>query len=139
MPGLKQPEPVLVAAGVIRDSSGRILIAQRPAGSHAGGFWEFPGGKIQAGEDAFQALVRELAEEIGIQVFAASPLMICRHSYPERVVELHVFEVSDSAGEARGLEGQPLRWVTVEELGGAGLLEADLPIAAALMEKWNRG
>ncbi len=133
MSGLKSATLILVAAGVLRDAAGRVLIAQRPPGGHVGGFWEFPGGKLQAGESPLQALCRELAEEIGIQVSAASPLMSYRHSYPERVVELHVFEVSDYSGEAQGLEGQPLRWVAVEELATAGLLEADLPIAAALL------
>jgi 8-oxo-dGTP diphosphatase len=132
LPGLTPPELILVAAGVLRDASGRVLITQRRDGKHAAGFWEFPGGKIQAGESPLQALCRELAEEIGIQVSAATPLMTFRHSYPERVVELHVFEVSHYSGEPRGLEGQPLRWVTVAELGTAGLLEADQPIAAAL-------
>jgi len=132
LPGLRPPELVRVAAGVLRDDSGRVLIAQRPDGKHAAGFWEFPGGKIQSGESPLQALCRELAEEIGIVVAAAAPLMSFRHDYPERVVELHVFEVSRYSGEARGLEGQALRWVAVDELGSAGLLEADLPIAAAL-------
>ncbi|MDQ1304172.1 MAG: 8-oxo-dGTP diphosphatase, partial [Pseudomonadota bacterium] len=114
MPGLTPPELILVAAGVLRDASGRVLIAQRPDGKHAAGFWEFPGGKIQAGESPLQALCRELAEEIGIVVSAATPLMTFRHSYPERVVELQVFEVSHYSGEPRGLEGQPLRWVAVD-------------------------
>lgn len=135
MAELRPAELVLVAAGVLRDESGCVLIAQRPAGGHVGGFWEFPGGKIQSGESPLQALYRELAEEIGIQVSAASPLMTYRHSYPERVVELHVFEVSHYSGEAQGLEGQPLRWVAVEELATAGLLEADQPIAAALLAR----
>lgn len=132
MPGLKPAELIPVAAGVLRDASSRVLIARRPDGGHAGGFWEFPGGKIQSGESPLQALCRELAEEIGIQVSTAVPLMTFRHSYPERVVELHVFEVSHYSGEPQGLEGQPLRWVAVDELATAGLLAADLPIAEAL-------
>ncbi len=135
MPGLTPPELILVAAGVLRDASGRVLIAQRPDGKHAAGFWEFPGGKIQAGESPLQALCRELAEEIGIVVSAATPLMTFRHSYPERVVELQVFEVSHYSGEPRGLEGQALRWVAVDALGSVGLLEADQPIAAVLVER----
>jgi 8-oxo-dGTP diphosphatase len=126
------PELILVAAGVLRDGSGRVLIAQRPDGKHAAGFWEFPGGKIQSGESPLQALCRELAEEIGIQVSAATPLMSFRHDYPERVVELQVFEVSQYSGEPHGLEGQALRWVSVDALGSVGLLEADQPIAAVL-------
>lgn len=122
-----------MAAGILRDAAGRILIAQRPAGGHAGGFWEFPGGKLQPGESAAEALVRELREEIGIQVEAATPYMAYRHEYPERSVELHVFLVERYAGEPRGVEGQPLRWVTVDEFSSAGLLEADLPIAGKLL------
>jgi 8-oxo-dGTP diphosphatase len=138
LPGLKPAELILVAAGVLRDAAGRVLIAQRPAGGHAGGFWEFPGGKIQAGETPLQALVRELAEEIGIGVSAAAPLMTFRHSYPERIVELHAFAVTHYSGEAQGLEGQPLRWVAVDELASAGLLVADQPIAAALAANQDR-
>ncbi|MEO8445026.1 MAG: 8-oxo-dGTP diphosphatase MutT [Gammaproteobacteria bacterium] len=123
---------IRVAAGVLRDASGRVLIAQRPAGGHVGGYWEFPGGKLQDGETPDQALVRELQEELGVTVESALLFMSYRHTYPERVVELHVFLVSGYAGDPRGVEGQPLRWVALDELPSAGLLEADLPIAEAL-------
>ncbi len=123
---------IRVAAGILRDRAGRILIAQRPAGGHAGGFWEFPGGKLNPGEAPEHALVRELQEELGVTVEAATSFMTYRHEYPERVVELHVFLVERYAGEPRGVEGQPLRWVALAELPTAGLLEADQPIAAAL-------
>ncbi|MEO7387325.1 MAG: 8-oxo-dGTP diphosphatase MutT [Gammaproteobacteria bacterium] len=117
------------APGLIR---GRILIAQRPPGGHVGGFWEFPGGKLKDGESVEAALARELREELGIDVEAATPFMAYRHEYPERRVELHVFLVERYAGEPQGVEGQPLRWVTVAELATSGLLEADVPIAEAL-------
>ena len=133
MPELKPAELVLVAAGVLRDESGRVLIARRPDGGHAGGFWEFPGGKIQADETPLQALVRELAEELGISVEAATPLLSYRYPYPERIVELHVFDVSRYAGVARGIEGQPLRWVLPAELPSAKILEADKAIVELLM------
>jgi 8-oxo-dGTP diphosphatase len=123
---------IVVAAGILRDSQGRILIAQRPAGGHVGGFWEFPGGKLHPGELPAQALQRELHEELGVAVEDAVPFMTYRHEYPERIVELHVFLVERYAGEPRGVEGQPLRWVSVAELPAADLLEADQPIAAAL-------
>jgi 8-oxo-dGTP diphosphatase len=100
-----------------------------------GGYWEFPGGKLQADESPGQALVRELREEIGVSVEAALPFMTYRHAYPERIVELHVFLVQCYAGEPRGVEGQPLRWVDLQELASAGLLEADLPIAEALVSR----
>lgn len=133
MPGLKPAELIRVAAGVLRDASGRILIAQRPAGRHAAGFWEFPGGKIQADESPLQALGRELAEELGIRVEAASPLLCYRYPYPERIVELHVYAVSRYTGVARGIEGQALRWVLPGELPSAGILEADRAIVELLM------
>lgn len=131
-PALKTAELIRVAAGVLRDASGRILIAQRPAGRHAAGFWEFPGGKIQADESPLQALGRELTEELGICVEAASPLLCYQHPYPERIVELHVYAVSRYTGVARGIEGQALRWVLPAELPSAGILEADRPIVELL-------
>jgi 8-oxo-dGTP diphosphatase len=123
---------ITVAAGILRDARRRILIAQRPPGAHVAGFWEFPGGKLQPGESPAQALDRELMEELGVSVEAAVPFMTYRHEYPERIVELHVFLVEQYSGEPRGVEGQPLRWVSVAELPAAGLLEADQPIAVAL-------
>ena len=80
-----------------------------------------------------QALFRELAEELGISVEAANPLLSYRYPYPERIVELHVFEVTRYAGVAQGIEGQPLRWVSPAELSSAGILEADKAIVELLM------
>ena len=123
---------IKVAAGVLQDLHGRILIAQRPPGGHVGGCWEFPGGKLKVDEPPAQALKRELMEELGVTVEAAVPFITYQHAYAERTVELHVFLVERYAGVPRGVEGQPLRWVTKAELASAGLLEADLPIVAAL-------
>lgn len=130
-----RPEPAAlhVAAGVIRDGLGRVLIAQRPAGRHMAGGWEFPGGKVAAGETPLQALARELREEIGVEVHEARPLLRYRHAYPERVVLLDVWLVIAHSGEPRSLEGQPLRWEAVDRLLDAGLLEADRPIVDALL------
>lgn len=126
---------IAVAAGILKDGQGRVLIARRPPGGDIGGFWEFPGGKLQPGERPEQALQRELLEELGIAVEAAVPFMAYRHEYPGRTVELNVFLVERYSGEPRGVEGQPLRWVSVAELPAAGLLPADQPIAAAL-SRW---
>ena len=123
-----------VAAGVLVDNDGRVLIARRPEGSHAGGFWEFPGGKIAPGETGPGGLARELAEELGIVVTSAEPLITYRHDYPDRVIELEVFLVPGWRGEPRGLEGQPLQWRPLGELADAGLLPADLPIVDALVK-----
>jgi 8-oxo-dGTP diphosphatase len=130
------PEAVLhVAAGVIFDGERRVLIAQRPPGRHLAGHWEFPGGKVGAGETARSALTRELREEIGIEVQAATPLVRYSHDYPERTVLLDVWTIEEYTGEPRGLEGQALRWEAVERLMAAGLLEADLPIVEVLRRR----
>ncbi len=126
-----RPE-ITVAAGVLEADDGRVLIARRPEDKHAGGLWEFPGGKIAAGETARAALDRELEEELGIEVVEARPLIGYRHSYPERDVVLRVFRVLRYIGEPEGREGQPLRWVAPDELLESGLLPADEPIVDAL-------
>ncbi len=122
-----------VVAGVVRSTEGLVLIARRPPGSHQAGGWEFPGGKLMPGELPLAGLQRELREEIGIEVLAAEPLLQCRHAYPERRVLLDVWTVVRYTGEPRALEGQPLRWETLERLPGAGLLPADLPVIDALL------
>ena len=124
-----------MAAGVLRDDSGNVLIAQRPTGKHLAGSWEFPGGKLREGESPGEALRRELREEIGVEVLAAESLVRYTHEYPDRVVLLDVWRVTSFRGEPRGLEGQPLRWAPVESLLEAGLLPADLPIVDAL--RWQ--
>jgi 8-oxo-dGTP diphosphatase len=126
-------EEIVVAAGVIEASDGTVLIARRPEDKHAGGFWEFPGGKVRDGESARAALDRELEEELGISVLKAAPLIGYRHTYPERDVVLRVFRVHRYVGEPSGLEGQPIRWVAAEELHNSNLLPADAPIIEALL------
>ena len=123
---------VRVVAAVLRDERGRVLIAQRPAGKHMGGYWEFPGGKIAPGESSEQALTRELAEELGVALRRCHPLLQLRHDYADRVVELEVFAVDEYCGEPSGLEAQALKWVAAAELGGQALLPADRPIVEAL-------
>ena len=123
---------VRVVAAVLRDDHGRVLIAQRPAGKHMAGYWEFPGGKIAPGESSEQALKRELAEELGVSLQRCHPLLQLRHDYADRVVELEVFAVDDYAGAPAGLEAQALKWVAAAELYGQALLPADRPIVEAL-------
>jgi 8-oxo-dGTP diphosphatase len=95
------------------------------------GAWEFPGGKQELGETRREALRRELYEELGIEIEAAEPFIELVHDYPDRSVFLDVWLVLAFSGEPHGREGQPLRWVAIEELGDAGLLEADRPIVEA--------
>jgi len=124
--------PVRVVAAVLRDAAGRVLIAQRAPGKHMAGYWEFPGGKIAAGESGEQALARELAEELGVALRRCHPLLQLRHDYPDRVVELDVFVVDDYGGEPQALEAQALKWVATAQLAAQALLPADRPIIEAL-------
>jgi len=126
--------PVIhVVAGVVIDAAGRVLIAQRPAGTHMAGGWEFPGGKLEPGEERLAELARELREELGITLSGQPrPLIRVRHAYPSREVLLDMWVVKRYGGEARGLDGQALRWCSQEELEKTELLPADRPIVRAL-------
>ncbi len=121
-----------VVAGALFDSSGRVLIAQRPAGKALAGRWEFPGGKLDAGELPYDGLVRELREELGIVVGAAERLMRYPHRYPDRTVWLDLWLVTDWSGVPQGLDGQALKWVEPARLHEEDILEADAPMVAAL-------
>ncbi len=125
---------ILVVAAALYDSEGRVLIAQRPQGRHQAGRWEFPGGKVAPGEAESAALVRELREELGIEVSVSRPFMRLRHSYPDRSVELSLWIIERFAGTPRGLDGQQLRWVAPADLGRQDLLEADRPFVEALVK-----
>ncbi|UVE18615.1 Nudix family hydrolase [Pseudomonas sp. LS44] len=120
-----------VAAAVIRDAAGRVLLARRANDKHQGGLWEFPGGKVEDEETVQAALRRELAEELGIRVTAARPLIQVRHDYSDKHVLLDVWEVSAFDGEAHGAEGQPLAWVGPRQLGDYDFPAANRPIVAA--------
>ena len=126
--------PVLVVAAALMDTQGRVLIAERPAGKHMAGRWEFPGGKVAAGEAEEAALARELEEELGIAVVDARPMMRLTHRYPDRDVELSMWVVERYRGEPQALDGQRLKWVPRAQLGGEDILEADRPFVAALVQ-----
>jgi 8-oxo-dGTP diphosphatase len=121
-----------VVAAALCDPQGRILIAQRPATKHMAGRWEFPGGKVAAAETEPQALLRELYEELGVQVREPQFCLRLTHTYPDRSVELSFWIVRDYSGEPRGLDGQQLRWVPVAALKDQDILEADRPFIEAL-------
>ncbi len=121
-----------VAAGILRDSSGRILITERLCDGPFDGLWEFPGGKIADGETSIQALIRELAEELGIEVATSQPFMELHHEYPDRIVDIEFFVVTSWSGTPAGLEGQGLRWVLPSDLDPDKLLPADVPVLEAL-------
>ncbi len=124
-----------VAAGILCDQLGRILIAERLGDGPFHGLWEFPGGKIAPGETAERALSRELAEELGIEVTEISSFMNLRHEYDDRVVSIEFFLVSAWNSEPIGREGQELRWVPSEFLNADELLPADMPVVAALQQR----
>lgn len=120
-----------VAAAIIVKAGGDILIARRAANQHQGGLWEFPGGKVEAGEPVEQALARELDEELGIRVRQARPQIRIRHDYPDKSVLLDVWRVEAFEGEAHGREGQPIRWVAPAGLDDYAFPAANVPIVRA--------
>lgn len=123
-----------VAAGILCDASGRVLIAERVGGGAFQGLWEFPGGKIAPGESASEALYRELAEELGIKVTECSSFMNLRHEYVDRLVTIEFFLVNSWKRKPMGREGQALRWVAKDSLDAAELLPADVPVVRALQQ-----
>jgi mutator protein MutT len=130
---LGEKPPIHVIAAAVIDVAGRVLIAQRPPGKHLAGGWEFPGGKLEPGEDRRTGLARELREELGITLSVPPrPLIRVRHSYDYGNVLIDMWVVREYSGEPRGLDGQALRWCAQDELESVELLPADGPIVAAL-------
>lgn len=128
----QQRKIVDVVAAVIMQPDGRFLLARRPDGKPYAGYWEFPGGKVEAGESLFQALARELHEELGIEVKHAYPWLVRHFDYEHASVKLHFFRVVAWAGEAHGKESQLLAWQMPCSVDVAPLLPANGPILNAL-------
>lgn len=123
---------VHIAAGALRNERGEVLICQRPAHKIYPGEWEFPGGKVEPGEAARDALARELREELGIAVRSARPLIRLRHEYPELAVDLDTWLVTDWDGRPTSNEHLAEAWVVPDEMPRWKLLAADRPIVSAL-------
>ncbi len=121
-----------VAAGILCDESGRVLITERLSDGPFNGLWEFPGGKIADGEDPIDALSRELAEELGIRLSEATAYLQLHHEYPDRTVDLEFFLVTRWDGDPSGLEGQGVRWLHPSEINPDMLLPADAPVIESL-------
>ncbi len=124
------PPLCLVACAVLVDAEGRVLVTTRPPGREMAGLWEFPGGKVEATESPEEALVRELAEELGIMTDGAclAPCGFASHAYPARRVLLLAFAIRKWAGRPVPREGQALRWVRVSDLFGLPMPPADRPL-----------
>ncbi|MEQ1530128.1 MAG: Nudix family hydrolase, partial [Methylococcales bacterium] len=132
MPNTEPKKLLQVAVGVVKDADGNILIALRDSALHQGGLWEFPGGKLESGETAEQALVRELKEELNVTVQTAKPLITINHHYPDKSVQLHVFLVEQFFGPVQSCEGQPFAWVAVADLCNYPFPKANRAIINAL-------
>jgi 8-oxo-dGTP diphosphatase len=131
MPSIAADTIVHVAVGVLVDR-GRVLVTRRALTAHQGGKWEFPGGKLHAGETTLAALRRELNEELGIDAQHAHALMQVSHAYTDKHVLLDVWKVATYAGTPYGREGQESRWVSRDELLTLDMPDADRPIQRRL-------
>jgi 8-oxo-dGTP diphosphatase len=125
-----------VAAGILLDSQQCFLMGQRPVGKPYAGYWEFPGGKVEAGETLFQALQRELQEELGITIHDSVDLMMIEHDYPHAYVRIHVSVIRDWTGEPTGCENQALSWQDLnrDQLTVDPLLPAASPMIQQLKQ-----
>ncbi|GGI71622.1 NTP pyrophosphohydrolase [Polymorphobacter multimanifer] len=124
---------VQVAAGALIDAQGRVLVAERPAGGTMAGLWEFPGGKIEAGETPEAALARELDEELGVTIGSPTPLGFVSHAYPTFHLVMLLFGVREWRGEPRGRLNQRLQWVAACDLAELAMPSADYPLVPAII------
>jgi 8-oxo-dGTP diphosphatase len=131
-----RPPLVLVAAVVLVDADGRVLLAQRPAGKAMAGLWEFPGGKVDAGETPEAALIRELGEELGIDVTASclAPFTFASHTYPDFHLLMPLYVCRKWSGIPAAREGQRLKWVRPARLADYPMPPADKPLLAMLRD-----
>lgn len=105
-----------VAVGVIINQDRHILLAKRHGHLHQGGKWEFPGGKVETDETVTEALIRELKEEINLDIITSTPFMDISHDYPDKHVRLDIHLVTDFSNQAKGLEGQQIQWVPINQI-----------------------
>jgi 8-oxo-dGTP diphosphatase len=124
--------PVEVAAAVIQRADGAFLLARRPAGKVYAGYWEFPGGKVEAGEPAERALARELHEELGIEVGMAYPWITRVYAYAHATVRLNFFRVTSWKGDPHPREGQAIAWERAGAVAAEPMLPANAPVLSAL-------
>lgn len=127
---------VLVSAVALIDRDGRILLAQRPEGKSMAGLWEFPGGKVEAGETPEHALIRELDEELGINTWESclAPLTFASHTYEDFHLLMPLFACRKWDGIPRAREGQTLKWVSARQLRDFPMPPADIPLIPILRD-----
>jgi len=121
-----------VAVAVIVNQKQQVCISLRHEDAHQGGLWEFPGGKIEQGETVEQALVREVKEELDLEIKKSRPLITIAHAYTDKSVRLHVNLITGYTGEASGMEGQAVKWIPLSELSAYDFPEANIPIIKSL-------
>lgn len=127
---------LLVAAVALIDVEGRVLLAERPAGKSLAGLWEFPGGKVEAGETPEAALIRELHEELGIETWQSclAPLTFASHAYADFHLLMPLFACRKWGGIVTPREGQRLAWVRPADLRSYDMPPADLPLIPILRD-----
>ncbi len=130
---MSNPEIIEVVCGVIGNGAGEFLACQRPAEKRLGGLWEFPGGKIDAGESPEAALVRELREELGVEIEVGAAMAEVVWRYPERAICLRPFRCRILSGEPQALEHQRIAWLAPAELRELHWAEADVPVLEELL------
>ena len=131
------PKPILLVAAVaLIDADGRVLLAERPPGKHLAGLWEFPGGKVQPGETPEAALIRELAEELAIDVHETclAPFTFASHTYDDFHLLMPLYLCRKWQGIATPQEGQRLKWVRPPHLADYPMPPADKPLVAMLRD-----
>lgn len=136
MSEVKQRRILLVAACALVDTDGRVLLAQRPEGKALAGLWEFPGGKVEAGETPEECLIRELQEEIGVttKVGCLAPLTFASHTYDDFHLLMPLYICRRYEGVARSMEGQALKWVRPRDMRDYPMPPADEPLIPFLID-----
>lgn len=124
--------PTVEGSVAVLERDGAVLLTLRPRGTHLAGYWEFPGGRVEPGESPEACLVREVREELGVDVRVGERLMLLDHAYPEKRVRLHCFRCDIVSGEPRPIAGDAMEWVARRELPRRRLPPADGPLVALL-------
>ena len=127
----------IVAAVIFNPDKSQIFITKRPDDKHQGGFWEFPGGKVEPGETIEQAMIRELDEEIGIEVTEQNLFEHLEYDYPDKFLKFDFITVTSFTGDPYGREGQQGQWVTIKQLSNYAFPEANVPILQRVIKEFS--